>query len=124
MSEDDEDAGDATPLRRALAAEKQALSEIEQVRTEARSIVADARTRARTIEQRATERIARVERAAQEQARQWIEAEKEKEKAAFEALERAPVERDELEAVAARVASILTADADSGSGTAPDTPDD
>lgn len=126
MSEDDEDAGDATPLRRALAAEKQALSEIEQVRTEARSIVADARTRARTIEQRATERIARVERAAQEQARQWIEAEKEKEKekAAFEALERAPMERDELEAVAARVASILTADADSGSGTAPDTPDD
>lgn len=123
MSED-RDAGDATPLRRALAAEKQALSEIEQARSEARSIVADARARARTIEQRATERIARVERAAQEQARQWIEAEEDKEKAAFEALERAPVEPDALQAAAEQVASMLTADADADAGSAADTPDD
>ena len=107
---EDHEAEDATPLRRALAAEREALGEVRQARAEARSIVADARSRARAIERRASDRIARVVRAAEDQTQRLLEQEQEQERAALEALEQVPDAGELLEAAASAVARRLTGD--------------
>lgn len=109
MSEDRK-AADATPLRRALAAEREALDQLRQARAEARSIVADARSRARAIERRARDRSARVVRAAEAQTQALLEQNRERERAAFEALAHLPDTGESLAAAAAAVARRLTGD--------------
>lgn len=116
MSEPDR-AGPSRPLQRALAAERDALKQIERAREEARSIVSDAEVRAREIERRATRRISRVSRTAQSEIDRLLEIEREQEETALSTLVRSEDDHEVLEDAVVHVAALLTS-------TPPDQSDD
>lgn len=109
MSEDEEGrASEATPLRRALRAERDARESVAQARAEAREMLAQGQARARAIGRRADERIARVSQAARAATDRLLEEQRARERRALEALSDAPEDAAALAEAARTVARMLT----------------
>lgn len=113
-------AGNATPLQRALDAERAARDAVEATREEADRMEAEARSRARTIGRRADERIARVARGARAETERLLAEHEQEEHAALQALAHVPDEAETLEMAAETVADRLIG---AGARAAPDRAD-
>lgn len=105
---EDSPESDATPLRKALDAEREARRSIDEARAEARNIVAEAQAQARAIGRRADDRIAWISRAARTGTERLLEQQQEAERRALEALATAPEDTDALDDAARAVARTLT----------------
>lgn len=99
---------DATALRKALDAEREARRSIDEARAEARTIVADAQARARAIGRRADDRIAWISRAGRSGTERLLEQQQEEERRALEDLAAAPEDTRVLDDAARAVARSLT----------------